>query len=490
MIRSKLSAVLIALSGIFIACQEQDSLKERLDGELLGYAEVGAAAMPDSIAPINSPLFQYDFKRPEFPETVDTLFSNSETTIQEAIDHLDEKGGGTLVLAEGIYETGRITLRSNINLHLQKEATIQFRDDIEDFLPVVFTRNEGVELYSLGACIYARDEENIAITGSGNIIGPGKGSVRERTMTHDVIENIVDHNLPVEQRVYDGKTAEFIFPPALIAPINCENVFIEGLHLSQSAFWNVVPTYCENVIIRGLTIHSEGIPRGDGIDIESSKNVLVEYCTLNTGDDCIAIKAGRGYDGLRVAKPSENIVVRYSLAATGHGGITLGSETAGMIKNLHVYDCVFDGTDVGIRFKTRRPRGGGGEHILMERIRMHVVHSALRWDMLGNAIHVGEAADRNTEVEVNALTPKFSDISMKKILIEESGHTINIEGIPESPLENVVLSEVYGVGKNFLTAKDVTSFLILDSEFISENTEVDSVNATGLVLDNVAVLEL
>src|SRR5699024_11517848 len=121
---------------------------------------------------------------------------------------------------------------------------------------------------------------------------------------------------------------------------------------------------------------------------------------------------------------------------------------------------------------------------------LQVAHSALRWDMLGNAIHVEEAADRNTEVAVNDLTPNFSDISISKILIEESGHTVNIEGIPESPLDNVVLSEIYGVGKNFLTAKDVTNFLIKDSEFFSENTEVDSVSATGLVLDNVEVREL
>src|SRR5690606_18219171 len=259
-------------------------------------------------------------------------------------------------------------------LHLQEGAVITFKSEIADFLPVVYTRNEGIELYSLGACIYANDAVNIAITGKGKLVGPGEGSIREQTMTHDVIENIVRSDTPTGD----------IFAPVVNATMNCMRVFIEGLSLERSAFWNVVRTFCEDVIIRGIQVYSKGIPRGDGIDIESSKNVLVEYCSLYTGDDCIAIKAGRGYDGLRAAKPSENIVVRYCLAGEGHGGITLGSETAGMIKNLYVHDCAFDGTDVGIRFKTRRPRGGGGQHIVFENIRMNIGKSALRWDMLGS----------------------------------------------------------------------------------------------------------
>src|SRR5690606_3625260 len=229
-----------------VACAST-SLQERLDKNLPTYDEVGAAVMPDVIAPVQSPFFEYDFKRPTFPERIDSL-SPGEDVIQEGIDQLASAGGGTLVLTEGDYLSGRIELKSNINLHLEEGAVIPFKSEIADFLPVVFTRNEGVELYSLGACIYARDAENLAITGKGKLIGPGEGSVRRQTMTHEVIEKVVDSDTPVKERIYDGKTVPFIFPPAMIAPINCKQVFIEGLTLERTAFWNVVPTYCDDVI--------------------------------------------------------------------------------------------------------------------------------------------------------------------------------------------------------------------------------------------------
>lgn len=475
-------------AGLLLGACSSVNLKEQLEANLPAYDEVGAAVLPEAIAPIQSPYFEYSFERPTFPERIDSLRAGA-NNIQEKIDQLAAAGGGTLVLTAGNYQTGRVELKSNINLHLQEGAVLEFKSEIADFLPVVYTRNEGVELYSLGACIYANGAENIAVTGKGKILGPGEGSVRERIMTHDVIENIVDSETPIEQRIYDGKTADFIFPPALIAPINCKKVFIEGLSLERSAFWNIVPTFCEDVIIRGVEVHSVGTPRGDGIDIESSKNVLIEYCSLYTGDDCIALKAGRGYDGLRVDKPSENIVIRYCLAGTGHGGVTLGSETAGMIKNLYVHDCAFDGTDVGIRFKTRRPRGGGGENITFENIRMNVVHSALRWDMLGSAKHVGAQASRDFEVAVNALTPAFSNVTINNVLIESATHSINVEGIPESPLKDVTLSNIHATGKHYLVIRDAENFVIKDSEIYCEDCAVDSVHVKGLEQINVQVTQ-
>ncbi|PRD54166.1 glycoside hydrolase family 28 protein [Sphingobacterium gobiense] len=483
-----MKAIWISLVALLCCACASTSLQERLDAALPQYDEVGADVMPDTIAPIRSPYFDYDFKRPTFPSRTDSVFPGVDV-IQEGIDRLAVAGGGTLVLTEGDYLSGRIELKSNINLHLQEGAVITFKSELADFLPVVFTRNEGIELYSLGACIYARDAENIAVTGKGKLVGPGEGSVRDLTMTHEVIEKVVNLDLPVNERIYDGETASFIFPPALIAPINCKKVFIEGVTLERSAFWNVVPTYCEDVVIRGIKVYSEGIQRGDGIDIESSKNVLVEYCSLYTGDDCIAIKAGRGYDGLRVNKPSENIVVRYCLAGTGHGGLTLGSETAGMIKNLYVHDCAFDGTDVGIRFKTRRPRGGGGQDITFENIRMHVVHSALRWDMLGSATHVGAQASRDFEVAINELTPEFSNIKISDVLIESSENCINVEGIPESTLKHVEITNLHATGKNYLTLNDVDNFVLKDSEVHCEECAVDSVHVSGFKTERVQVVQ-
>lgn len=457
-------------------------LDRQLDKVLPTAERVGADQLPKAVEKVHSPFFDMDVARPQFPDRRDTVLPSE--SIQEKLDRLAEKGGGTLLLS-GHHLTGRIALKSNIELRLDTDAVLEFKSEIADFLPVVFTRNEGVELYSLGACIYANGAKNIAITGTGRIIGPGEGSVRKQTMTHDVIEHIVDSETPVEDRIYDGKTADFIFPPALIAPINCSNVWIEGVSLERSAFWNIVPTYCDGVVIRGVRVNSIGIQRGDGIDIESSRNVLVEYCTLNTGDDCIAIKAGRGYDGLRVNRPAENIVVRYCLSQKGHGGFTIGSETAGMAKNVYVHDCVFEGTDVGIRFKTRRPRGGGGEHIRFENIRMHVVHSALRWDMLGQAQHVGSQASREFKVKVNALTPRFSAIQLHNIYIGSASDCIKIEGIPESVLEDVTFSRVFARGKRYLSIKDAKDIRIMNSLFDCQDYTVDTTNVSDLIQRNV-----
>ena len=334
---------------------------------ILRKEQVGAARLPDAIEPVKAPFPMPQFKKPVFPSLsidISSRGAKQRTTataqIQAAIDEVSKQGGGTVIVPKGEWHTGRISLKSNVNLRIEEGAELSFSGEVEDYRPAVFTRNEGVEVMSLGACIYANGQENIAVTGKGKLIGPAKGgSVRKQDMNADVAENFISHPTPVSERVYEGHDGGFVFLPMFISPINCKNVYIEGVTLENTAFWNIVPIYCDGVIIRGVTVNSVGIPRGDGIDIESSRNVLIEYSTLNCGDDCFTMKAGRGEDGLRVNKPTENVVVRYCLAREGHGAITCGSETAGMIRNLYVHDCVFDNTGVGIRFKTRRGRSTG-----------------------------------------------------------------------------------------------------------------------------------
>lgn len=329
--------------------------------------DVGAGKLPAEIAPVKAPFPMPRFVKPVFPALTIKITDKGARegamvtkAIQAAVDEVSRNKGGTVIIPRGIWKTGRISLKNNVNLHLSEGAELHFSAEIEDYLPAVFTRNEGVELMSLGALIYANGQENIAVTGKGKLVGSPDGPVRKRIMTLDVIEKVVPSDKPVHERVYEGKDGGFIFPPMFISPINCKKVYIEGITLENTPFWNVVPVYCDNVIIRGITVRSVGIPRGDGIDIESSRNVLIEYCTLASGDDCFTIKAGRGEDGIRVNKPTENVVIRYCLAREGHGGITCGSETAGMIRNLYVQDCVFDDTDTGLRFKTRRSRPEAG----------------------------------------------------------------------------------------------------------------------------------
>jgi polygalacturonase len=406
--------------------------------------------------------------------------------IQAAIDDVSGRGGGTVVVPPGKWHTGRISLKSDVNLHLQAGAELHFSGEVEDYRPAVFTRNEGVEVMSLGACVYANGQRNIAVTGKGKLIGPAKGgSVRKQVMNADVIEKIVPHDKPVAERVYEGHNGSFIFLPMLLSPINCADVYIEGVSLENTAFWNIVPIYCDGVVIRGVTVNSVGIPRGDGIDVESSRNVLIEYCTLSCGDDCFTIKAGRGEDGLRVNRPTENVVVRYCLAREGHGAITCGSETAGMIRNLYVHDCVFDDTGVGIRFKTRRPRGGGGENLIYERIRMNLTGTAFRWDMLGSSAYVGVLAERLPARPVNRLTPGYRNIVARDIVVERASQFVKVTGIPESPLANVLIENADVTAKRLFAAADVKGFTVRNATIRADDALLTLVDGRDVTFEKV-----
>lgn len=486
---------LLFLMLIFLSGCKQSSINQSIHSEtysldrLVTVADVGASNLPEKIEPIDAPFDMPEMKKPAFPDfeinIVDKGAKEGEKVteiIQSAIDELSEKGGGKVIVPAGKWRTGRIVLKSNVNLHISEGAELHFTGELKDYRPAVFTRHEGVEVMSLGACIYAYEQDNIAITGKGTLYGPEEGPVKSQMMTQDVVENFVPLDKPVEERVYEGFNGEPIFLPMFISPTKCTNVYIEGITLERTAFWNIVPVYCDGVIIRGVTVNSVGIPRGDGIDIESSKNVLIEYSTLNNGDDCFTLKAGRGEDGIRVNKPTENVVIRYCLAKEGHGGVTVGSETAGEIRNLYVHDCVFENTGIGIRFKTRRPRGGGGKNYHYERLRMNLRGTAIKWDMLGQPMYVGELANRLPALEVNKLTPKFKDIYIKDVLIEQAESFLKIYGIPESPLENLNLN-------NVALRKSEVFMDIRDAKHITmENIEIHSQDSVFRFLDSRDIL--
>ncbi|MDB5246086.1 MAG: endopolygalacturonase [Segetibacter sp.] len=455
--------------------------------------QVGALNLPENIEPVKAPFAMPEFKKPTFPKLSISIIARGAKQglkvtkeIQATIDEVSKRGGGSAVIPKGKWNTGRISLKSNVNLRIEEGAEVYFSGEVEDYRPAVFTRNEGVEVMSLGACIYANGQENIAITGKGRLIGPAKGgSVRKQVMNADVVENFINANKPVAERVFEGYNGSFIFLPMFISPINCKNVYIEGISLENTAFWNIVPVYCDGVIIRGVTVNSVGIPRGDGIDIESSRNVLIEYSTLSCGDDCFTIKAGRGEDGLRVNKPSENIVVRYCLAREGHGGITCGSETAGMIRNLYVHDCVFDNTGVGIRFKTRRPRGGGGENLIYERIRMNLTGTAFNWDMLGSSMYVGELATRLPAREINRLTPSFKNIVARDFIIENSSQFVKVNGIPETPLTNVLIENAVIKSKKLFAAADIKNFTVRNVKIQTQDSLISLLDGRNVLFENV-----
>ena len=436
--------------------------------------DVGPQAMTDEIAPISAPFPMPQLSRPVIKGKKIVVRMKKEgmstKAIQTAIDKMSKQGGGQVIIPAGRWHSGRIELKSNIDLHLADGAELQFSGQIKDYLPVVFTRDEGIELLSLGAFIYANGAENIAVTGHGRIIGPSTDceiyqNNKEKALN---IENIITPDIPVEQRIFDGQHHNGeVFLPKSIAPIRCKNVYIEGITIDNGLYWNVVPQYCENVIIRGVTVNSFGHGRTDGIDIESSKNVLVEYCSLDCQDDCYTMKSGRNGDGLRVNIPTENVVVRNCLALRGAGGIVCGTELAAGVKNVYCSDCVFDGTDQAFRVKTLRTRGGGVENLVVERVRANVKDYAFYCDMLGSIKWGGELArrypDNKNAPAINRFTPDFNTICINNVIIENCRQLVFALGLPERPLRNVLFNGVKANCQQLMKMRDVQGFVLKDA---------------------------
>lgn len=469
--------------------------------------EVGPTAMPAEIEPIQAPFPMPQLGRPEIPARQITVKMKkrgmSTGVIQQAIDRLAAQGGGTVVVPAGIWQTGRIELRSRINLHLAEGAELHFSGQIRDYLPVVFTRDEGIDIYSLGAFIYACDAEHIALTGPGRIVGPSTDCEIYRNNAEKALNiEIITHNgeMPLAERIFDGahNNGE-VFLPKTIAPIRCRNVLIEGVTLESGLYWNVVPQYCENVVIRGVTVRSHGHGRTDGVDVESSRNVLVEYCSLDCQDDNYTLKSGRGVDGVRVGIPTENVVIRKCLALRGGGGIVFGTEVAGGIRNVHMHDCVFDGTSHAFRFKTLRPRGGGVENVTVERIRASVTGSALLCDQLNSVKWAGDLAyryavegkERATADEIAALkgpyTPDFHTVRISDVVIGHCDRLLNFVCTPELPFRDILFRNVRAQADHFGSLRDARSLVLQGVELQTPDPVLTLDGSDGIFLLDVRV---
>lgn len=279
-----------------------------------------------------------------------------------------------------------------MNLHVAKDATLLFSTNPADY-PIVRTRWEGVELMNYSALIYAYEQTNIAVTGEGTLDGgatlddwwswnkKGQGAAQKQKIARDRLVALAETDTPVEQRVFgDGHYLR----PNFVQPYRCTNVLIEGVTLLRSPMWVIHPTFSTNVTVRGLTIRSHG-SNNDGCDPESSRDVLIENCIFDSGDDCIAIKSGRNGDGRRVPIASENLVVRGCTMKDGHGGVVLGSECSAGIRNVFVENCTMDSPDLdrALRFKNNAVRGGILENVFMRDVQIgKVVEAVITIDLL------------------------------------------------------------------------------------------------------------
>ena len=454
---------------------------------------VGAEVMPQFIEPFhNLPFKMHLLKYPTFPDytvNVKDYAITANKPITELVNRLImetcQKGGGKVVIPAGKWKSGRIVLKSNVNLHLEEGAEIEFSGNPKDYLQSVYTMHEGRQIISSGSFIYAFNEKNIAITGKGHIYGPPMDlPIRKNSNSIAWIEK--DFPERIEERIFDGMNERRFFAPKVIAPVQCKDVLIEGMIIERCMFWNINPILCENVIIRGVTVNSVGIPSGDGVDITCSKNVLVEYCTMNCGDDCYAIKGGRNEEGARMGISAENVIIRNCLAKAGHGGLTTGSETGGGIKNIYAYNCVFDGTDMPLRFKTRRPRTGITENIFYERLRIKNANTVFAWDLLGSYNFVGELANRLPLRPVTKLTPTVRNVCVKNFIVESANCFISARGIPELPISNIQIEDGIVQCENLMPIMhDFENFTLRNLSIVSKQNRIHVLEGKKMLMENI-----
>lgn len=371
--------------------------------------------------------------------------------INRTIDKLARDGGGTLYFPAGTYLTGSIHMKSNITLDLDAGATLLFSDDFKDYLPFVEMRYEGVVMKSFQPLIYAVDAENITIKGEGKLDGQGKKWWDELfKVMIDLKDNGVRDVNPYQamwdkandvEALYATTNADYVntlqrrfFRPPFIQPIRCKNVRIEGVTIVNSPFWTVNPEFCENVKVLGVTINNPDSPNTDGINPSSCKNVHISDCHISVGDDCITIKSGRDLQGRQYAAPCENITITNCTMLSGHGGVVIGSEMSGSVRNVVISNCVFDGTDRGIRLKATRGRGGIVENIRVSNIVMrNIQREAIILDLKYSNMPEEPVSDR---------TPIFRNIHISGMTAVDVKIPIFIRGLEESPITDITLSDI------------------------------------------------
>ena len=421
-LRAELSACLL-LSAV--ACMVCVSYGESSD-------EQGWKMVPEILENIKPPVFaDKDFVITKYGAKGDGD-TDCTKAIKEAIEDCHNSGGGRVVVPEGVFLSGAIHLKSNVNLHLEEGAVVSFFTNIEDYLPVVYTRFEGTECMNYSPLVYAFEQENIAITGKGTLNGNGDNTNWWRFKWGKNMDIIVlcalgDENVPVERRIFgDGHKLR----PNMIQPYRCKNILIEDVTIKNSPMWHIHPVLSENITVRNVKVIGHG-PNNDGCNPECCKNVLIEGCYFDTGDDCIAIKSGRNTDGRRVNVPSENIIVRDCMMKDGHGGVVIGSEISGGARNIFAEDCIMDSPhlDRGLRIKTNSVRGGVVENIYMRNVTMKQVgESPLR---INYHYQEGDKGD---------FPPTVRNVFMTNVHCYQSKYPWRIEGYEHNKIKNVVLN--------------------------------------------------
>ena len=339
---------------------------------------------------------------------------------QTACEALRDAGGGVLTVPAGDYPTGPIRLYSRTTLQIDTGAVLRFSQNQKAY-PLIPLEFEGIPGLVRMPCLFAEDAEDVFVTGFGTLDGQGETwwrMVREKTLDHP--------------------------RPYLVCFSRCRHVVLENVTLTRSPCWTVHPLRCENVVLRGLNIINPwDSPNTDGIDPDGCRDVRILDCTIDVGDDCVAIKSGT--EDTWDARPCERILISGCHFLHGHGGVVIGSEMSGGIRNVLVSSCIFYGTDRGIRLKTRRGRGGTVAGIRVSSLTMEKVMCPFVFNMYyfcGKGGKTDLVRDK-APLPVDETTPSLRDVTITGVTVRGCTACAGFfHGLPESPVQGVSLQNV------------------------------------------------
>ena len=407
----------------------------------------------------------------DFGAKSDYKFNNREA-IQSAIDVCNKNGGGIVLIPSGFYYTGPIALKSNVNLHLEDNAYVLFTKSKEEY-PLIFTEYEGIKRIRATSPISARDCENIAITGNGVMDGNGElwRGIKKFKLTEKewarclkkspyVIKTKETEIWCPTKTYYDGvingepdyaleNALELasenydVYRPVFVSLIRCNRVLIEDVTLQNSPAWNVHPLYCTNFTMNRAKIRNKfSAQNGDGIDLESCQNCEIANTIFEVGDDGICIKSGKNKEARRLPIPTKNVWIHNCKVYDAHGGFVVGSEMSRGVSNILVEDCIFSGTDIGVRFKSAMGRGGVVEDITIKNIYMtKIINEAMIFTMgyvLVNIEDEHEGAVTKDREDI----PEFKNIKLENIICESAECALKVQGLPELPIHDIELNNV------------------------------------------------
>lgn len=494
----KMAGFVPVILGMLCACQST-STEQHNDT----YIEDLYEALPFDMPVVQRPSFpDYQVDIRDFGAKADGETLNTEA-INNAIKAVSEKGGGKVVIPEGLWPTGPVVLQNNVNLHVEKNALVLFSGDA-DLYPLVRTSFEGLDMLRCQSPVSAMNAENIAITGYGVLDGSGDSwrPVKRNKMTDGQWKSllksggVVDESGKVwypnegalkasiltgskEKREISDSEWEGMkrwLRPVLLSIVKSKRVLLEGVTFRNSPSWCLHPLSCEDLTLNGVKVFNPWYSQnGDALDVESCKNVVVTNSLFDAGDDAICIKSGKDADGRRRGEPCENVLVKNNTVLHGHGGFVVGSEMSGGVRNVYVADCTFIGTDVGLRFKSTRGRGGVVENVYVDNINMiNIPGDALIADLY----YAVKDAPGAPVPAVTEETPSFKNIHISNISCKGAGRAMFLNGLPEMPIEN------FSVRNMRITDAQKGAFINKVAGVTLENIEIETADNTYLQVEN------